>query len=291
MYTKRRTENNSSVLQKINKVNTKRSAGKFMTLGQRSSNEVEQTVNRKKKRKLGDGIDPYQEEKKDCHESNDNSQRSNPVNEEFANEDINGEVKDVRKNTDDHNVESDNSSEEAEHDKNDNGHNNDNYEHDDNDDDSDDQHDANGIQDDERSSDGESSEEPTIVIKPKTSEITTMQNSVNNGTNNSGTIHERSIIPLNRREMMSSPNSKRMQEKCLIRKYTTDRVFRGVKFVNTRKMMQQIMGKVSTHFQLEPNDKSAWELCFEKDVRYALNNKRNSVSQDIKKVVLGKFFI
>lgn len=80
----------------------------------------------------------------------------------------------------------------------------------------------------------------------------------------------------------------KLQEQCMVRKYATDRVFRGVKFINSRKMMMDIMGKVSTYFQLEETHKKTWEMCFEKEVRYAINNKRNSVSQDIKKVLMGK---
>ena len=75
-----------------------------------------------------------------------------------------------------------------------------------------------------------------------------------------------------------------------IKKYATNTVFRGVKFVNTSRMMRMIMKRVSEHYKVPPEHQDAWELMFVKDVKYAINNKRNSVAQDMKKSLLGKLF-
>ena len=97
------------------------------------------------------------------------------------------------------------------------------------------------------------------------------------------------LPPKKKTRIIGSPNSQKTQEQCLVRKYATDRVFRGVKFINTRQMLQHIMQKVSRHFQLDENERQSWEIAYEKEIRYSINNKRNSVSQDIKKTVLGEF--
>ena len=37
-----------------------------------------------------------------------------------------------------------------------------------------------------------------------------------------------------------------------------------------------------------PSIKIGWEMMYEKDVKYAINNKRNSVAQDMKRTLIGK---
>ena len=83
--------------------------------------------------------------------------------------------------------------------------------------------------------------------------------------------------------------SARKQDSIHVRKHATDCVFRGVKFINTRRMMQEIMGKVSKHYMISSDTRVEWELAYEKDLKYAINNKRNSVSQDIKRTLKSKY--
>ena len=161
------------------------------------------------------------------------------------------------------------------------GDGNDSESSDGNDDVSDEQDESNSSEDSSQEDETESPRRVPIILKKK------CKLSVNPA---DSTKEKRGAkVVYKRRKPIIAVDAIRLQEQCLVRKYTTDRVFRGVKFVNTRKMMRQIMGKVSQHFQLNDNNKIAWELAFEKEVRYAINNKRNSVSQDIKKVILGKF--
>ena len=83
--------------------------------------------------------------------------------------------------------------------------------------------------------------------------------------------------------------STRKQDNIHVRKHATDCIFCGVKFINTRHMMQEIMGKVSKHYMISSDTRVEWELAYEKELKYAINNKRNSVSQDIKRTLKSKY--
>ena len=144
----------------------------------------------------------------------------------------------------------------------------------------DDDDESSGLGSDEEDNESSSSRRQPIILKKKNKDETR----VADNSESPGTPKTKSKM----RSIIGSPESARVQQQCMVRKYATDRVFRGVKFINTRSMLKQIMGRVSDHFSIEKSERAAWELSFEKDVRYAINNKRNSVAQDIKKVLLSK---
>ena len=84
---------------------------------------------------------------------------------------------------------------------------------------------------------------------------------------------------------------KKLMNDVRVRNFVTDTVFRCVKFINTRSMLQKVMSMVSHGMNVDPNMKKFWEISYEKEVKYAINNKRNSVAQDMKKALLGKFHL
>ena len=82
---------------------------------------------------------------------------------------------------------------------------------------------------------------------------------------------------------------KKLQDAVRVRNYVTNSIFRCVKFINTRSMLRKVMGMVSKGMDIDPNKRQVWEINYEREVKYAINNKRNSVSQDMKKALLGTY--
>ena len=74
-----------------------------------------------------------------------------------------------------------------------------------------------------------------------------------------------------------------------VRCETTTTVFRAVKFLNTPKLLDQTMEKLGKLFKVLPTDLISWKILYQKEVVYALNNKRNSVYQDVKPIIKGMF--
>ena len=118
------------------------------------------------------------------------------------------------------------------------------------------------------------------LLKPHNLNFESIADSITEGTN--GAIRDRNFPHI----VVTDRGSIQVQI-TQVRKYATDVVFRGVKFINTRRMLQTIMAKVSKHFMIRNEQRIQWELTYEKELKYAINNKRNSVAQDIKKALIG----
>jgi hypothetical protein len=73
-----------------------------------------------------------------------------------------------------------------------------------------------------------------------------------------------------------------------VRGETTGTVFRAVKFLNTPKLVDTTLEKLATLFNVTPESRASWKLLYQKEMIYALNNKRNSVYQDMKPKIQGK---
>jgi hypothetical protein len=73
-----------------------------------------------------------------------------------------------------------------------------------------------------------------------------------------------------------------------VRGETTGTVFRAVKFLNTSKLVDMTLEKLATLFNVTAESRASWKLLYQKEMVYALNNKRNSVYQDMKPKIQGK---
>jgi hypothetical protein len=73
-----------------------------------------------------------------------------------------------------------------------------------------------------------------------------------------------------------------------VRGETTGTVFRAVKFLNTPKLVDTTLEKLATLFNVTAESRTSWKLLYQKEMIYALNNKRNSVYQDMKPKIQGK---
>jgi hypothetical protein len=67
-----------------------------------------------------------------------------------------------------------------------------------------------------------------------------------------------------------------------VRNTTTSKVFRAVKFLNTPTLIENTMTKLARVYDVQPHDYHTWRGLYQKEVVYAINNKRNSVYQDVK---------
>jgi phage antirepressor YoqD-like protein len=59
-------------------------------------------------------------------------------------------------------------------------------------------------------------------------------------------------------------------------------VFRAVKFLNTPSLIESTMTQMARVYDVKPQDYHTWRGLYQKEVIYAINNKRNSVYQDVK---------
>jgi hypothetical protein len=73
-----------------------------------------------------------------------------------------------------------------------------------------------------------------------------------------------------------------------VRGETTGTVFRAAKFLNTPKLVDTTLEKLATLFTVTAESRTSWKLLYQKEMVYALNNKRNSVYQDMKPKIQGK---
>jgi hypothetical protein len=87
-------------------------------------------------------------------------------------------------------------------------------------------------------------------------------------------------------EQMILTKTKNMSTR--VRGESTTTVFRAVKFLNTPQLMEKTLDKLCTKFNVTPDLKISWKLLYQKEMVYALNNKRNSVYQDMKPKIQGK---
>ena len=74
-----------------------------------------------------------------------------------------------------------------------------------------------------------------------------------------------------------------------VRKEATDTIFCAVKFMNTENLVRNTLRRLSELMNVEEDLRYEWELVYRKDLVFAINNKRNSVAQDCKAKLKGKF--
>ena len=75
-----------------------------------------------------------------------------------------------------------------------------------------------------------------------------------------------------------------------IRKMVKEDLFKKVKFINKPSLEMACMQYLSNKFSIKPEDERDWMATYAPYAKDALNNKRNNVSQDLKKAVKGKHF-
>jgi hypothetical protein len=73
-----------------------------------------------------------------------------------------------------------------------------------------------------------------------------------------------------------------------VRGTTTNQVFRAVHVLNTHSLINSTMARLATIYDVKPEECGQWKGLYQREVVYALNNKRNSVYQDIKPKFEGK---
>jgi len=75
-----------------------------------------------------------------------------------------------------------------------------------------------------------------------------------------------------------------------IRKMVKEDLFKKVKFINKPSLEMACMQYLSNKFSIKQEDERDWMATYAPYAKDALNNKRNNVSQDLKKAVKGKHF-
>ena len=75
-----------------------------------------------------------------------------------------------------------------------------------------------------------------------------------------------------------------------VRKMVKEDLFKKVKFINKPSLEMACMQYLSNKFSIKPEDERDWMATYAPYAKDALNNKRNNVSQDLKKAVKGKHF-
>ncbi len=75
-----------------------------------------------------------------------------------------------------------------------------------------------------------------------------------------------------------------------IRKMVKEDLFKKVKFINKPSLELACMRYLSNKFSIKQEDERDWMATYAPYAKDALNNKRNNVSQDLKKAVKGKHF-
>ena len=73
-----------------------------------------------------------------------------------------------------------------------------------------------------------------------------------------------------------------------VRKYTKADLFHKVKFVTNKRQLARIMGRVMDHYNVDPTDRLHWEQTYAPDVCDAINQKRNNVAQNLRKIVASE---
>jgi phage antirepressor YoqD-like protein len=84
---------------------------------------------------------------------------------------------------------------------------------------------------------------------------------------------------------LTSPRAKITKNEFMaihVRNTTTSKVFRAVKFLNTPSLIESTMTQMARVYDVKPQDYHTWRGLYQKKVIYAINNKRNSVYQDVK---------
>ena len=91
---------------------------------------------------------------------------------------------------------------------------------------------------------------------------------------------------------IQSPTLKRCpQTAARVRRDATDTVFRAVKFLNTENLIRIAMNKLSAMNNIPEDFRFEWELLYQKDLCFAINNKRNTVAQDVRYKLKGNCFV
>jgi hypothetical protein len=69
-----------------------------------------------------------------------------------------------------------------------------------------------------------------------------------------------------------------------VRNTTTSKVFCAVKFLNTP-LIESTMTQMARVYDVQPKDYHTWRSLHQKEVIYAINNKRNSIYQDVEQKI------
>ena len=72
-----------------------------------------------------------------------------------------------------------------------------------------------------------------------------------------------------------------------VRNTTTSKVFRAVKFL-TPAIIDTTMTRLARSYDIEPSQFHTWKSLYQKEMIYAINNKRNSVYQSVKPKMKSK---
>jgi uncharacterized Ntn-hydrolase superfamily protein len=73
-----------------------------------------------------------------------------------------------------------------------------------------------------------------------------------------------------------------------VRKMVKEDLFKKVKFINKHSLEVSCMKYLANKFSIKPEDERDWMATYAPYAKDALNNKRNNVSQDLKKAFKGK---
>lgn len=73
-----------------------------------------------------------------------------------------------------------------------------------------------------------------------------------------------------------------------IRLTATTKTFRGIKFL-TAGLIDSTMTKLAQMYRIGPESYVAWKNCYQKEVIYSIQNKRNSILQDVRPKMRRKY--
>jgi hypothetical protein len=83
--------------------------------------------------------------------------------------------------------------------------------------------------------------------------------------------------------------AKDLAQVIIIKKYVKEHIFKKVKFFNNGEKLNEVMKVLAIHFHIPPNDEWNWIKTYEEDVRDALNQKRNNVTQYLRATFSGMY--
>lgn len=75
-----------------------------------------------------------------------------------------------------------------------------------------------------------------------------------------------------------------------VKQYVKQSLWKRCKFITCRETMEECMEEVAGHFGITGEKRDHWKSTYEHAVRDALNNRRNSTAQGLKKELTGKSF-
>jgi hypothetical protein len=75
-----------------------------------------------------------------------------------------------------------------------------------------------------------------------------------------------------------------------VRLWTKYTLWKEVKFITNDKTMNKIMKKAAKHFKGMDDDQDHWMSTYAHIVKDGLNQKRNNCSQDLRKMLMSKYY-